>query len=521
MEDLARNACRGRGGTRSPTFYQPTPALPKGEGAKKTRPGRSKGANHVPPRPNHPPRGLVRASRGDVVTIVMRTANQNGRWGLCSADLESRTSCGLPRLRPHSQCRQLPSTRSPRTRPGRCGARTAQRTSVGLQGPSKNDLMWVAGYQTGEEVAIGKKAIYIAGSGLQAMNFDGTLRWTCPIGSTNQCCPAISQDEDGHEVIYLYGISYEDGVGKAGFFAVDENAPRYVDLYSPIPGYFFPKCLVNGFRWSCPTREIQSRAAIAADGSIFVTELAAGAPSGVLYKFAPDLTKAWQFPLPKGDTANGPAIGPDGTIYACARDNYLYAVTSAGTLKWKCKLANSGRSPVVGDPSVGGAVYVSDAGGTLSAINPATGSRSGGCRWGRSAALLPSTIRGRPSIAWVKTHFMRTVSTERASGKSPQWPTWPSRLSGATGPCTRAGVGRSARSLLVELSCGAATLAQTLRRSSTWKERFTCPSVVIEDSQPFGMMPRPNLPCISSNQSRIPWLSALAFDWLPPASTPW
>ena len=41
----------------------------------------------------------------------------------------------------------------------------AQRTSVGLQGPSKNDLMWVAGSQTGEEVAIGKKAIYIAGGG--------------------------------------------------------------------------------------------------------------------------------------------------------------------------------------------------------------------------------------------------------------------------------------------------------------------------------------------------------------------
>ena len=265
----------------------------------------------------------------------------------------------------------------------------AQRTSVGLQGPSKNDLMWVAGYQTGEEVAIGKKAIYIAGGGgLQAMNFDGTLRWTCPIGSTDQCCPAISQDEDGHEVIYLYGISYEDGVGKAGFFAVDENAPgAYVDLYNPLPDYFFPKCLVNGIRWSCPTREIQSRAAIAADGSIFVTELAAGTPSGVLYKFAPDLTKAWQFPLPKGDTANGPAIGPDGTIYACARDNYLYAVTSAGTLKWKCKLASSGRSPVVGDPSVGGAVYVSDAGGTLSAINPATGRKIWSVSLGKISGL--------------------------------------------------------------------------------------------------------------------------------------
>ena len=46
------------------------------------------------------------------------------------------------------------------------------------------------------------------------MNFDGTLRWTCPIGS-NQCCPAISQDEDGHEVIYLYGKLVDvDGAGQ-------------------------------------------------------------------------------------------------------------------------------------------------------------------------------------------------------------------------------------------------------------------------------------------------------------------
>ena len=95
---------------------------------------------------------------------------------------------------------------------------------------------------------------------------------------------------------------------------------------------------MNGIRWSCPTREIQSRAAIAADGSIFVTSLAGGTPSGFLYKFTPQLAKAWQFPLPKSATENGPAIGPDGTIYACAADNYLYAVTSAGTLKWKYKL---------------------------------------------------------------------------------------------------------------------------------------------------------------------------------------
>ena len=128
----------------------------------------------------------------------------------------------------------------------------AQRTSVGLPGPLTNNLMWVAGFYTGTEVTIGRKAIYVTGGqGLQAMNFDGSLRWTCPIGST--ICPAISQDEDGHEVIYLYGNSYADGDGRAGFFAVDENAPgAYVDLYN----HDAWKCLVNGVRWFCPTSPI-------------------------------------------------------------------------------------------------------------------------------------------------------------------------------------------------------------------------------------------------------------------------
>ena len=92
------------------------PALSQREREQRTkRPGRSKGANHVPPRPNRPPRGSVRTSRGDIVTIFSRTASQNGRWELCSADLDPRSSCGLPRSRPHSHPENsCPSTRRPR-----------------------------------------------------------------------------------------------------------------------------------------------------------------------------------------------------------------------------------------------------------------------------------------------------------------------------------------------------------------------------------------------------------------------
>ena len=58
-----------------------------------------------------------------------------------------------------------------------------------LAGPSNNDLMWVAGYQTRKTSSARKPFTFLV-PGLQAMNFDGTLRWTCPIGSTDQCCPS-------------------------------------------------------------------------------------------------------------------------------------------------------------------------------------------------------------------------------------------------------------------------------------------------------------------------------------------
>jgi outer membrane protein assembly factor BamB len=157
--------------------------------------------------------------------------------------------------------------------------------------------------------------------------------------------------------------------GEYGFFAIDEDAPgAYVDSQ---------KYLVNGIKWSYPTREIQSRAAIAADGSIFVTQLANYNPTGVLYKFTPQGSVVWQFPLPKGSPDYGPAVGPDGTVYACSGDHYLNAVTPAGNLKWKFKLTDGGRSPVVGDPSQGGAVYLTSINWTLFRVPPAGSGRVG------------------------------------------------------------------------------------------------------------------------------------------------
>ena len=48
----------------------------------------------------------------------------------------------------------------------------------------------------------------------------------------------------------------------------------------------------------------------------------------------------WKFQT-KGNTAFGPTIGPDGTIYQGSWDGYFYALNKDGSLKWKYKTAGS------------------------------------------------------------------------------------------------------------------------------------------------------------------------------------
>jgi outer membrane protein assembly factor BamB len=57
----------------------------------------------------------------------------------------------------------------------------------------------------------------------------------------------------------------------------------------------------------------------------------------------------------KARTVSSPAIGSDYTIYFTDIDNYLYAVSPNGKLKWKYKIGIPCQSPVIG---AGGSIYV-------------------------------------------------------------------------------------------------------------------------------------------------------------------
>ena len=77
------------------------------------------------------------------------------------------------------------------------------------------------------------------------------------------------------------------------------------------------------------------------------------------------LLQLWSFSV--GGFIDYPAIGSDGSIFISSRDNYLYALTGRGTLKWKSSFLYGGTTALGYD----GILYVCD--GALSALNESTG----------------------------------------------------------------------------------------------------------------------------------------------------
>jgi len=82
-------------------------------------------------------------------------------------------------------------------------------------------------------------------------------------------------------------------------------------------------------KWSfVTTGAVQSSPALAADGTIY-----AGATDNKLYAVGADGKLKWAFTT--GDSIiSSPALGQDGTIFAGSLDNKIYAISSSGQLKW-------------------------------------------------------------------------------------------------------------------------------------------------------------------------------------------
>ncbi len=152
------------------------------------------------------------------------------------------------------------------------------------------------------------------------------------------------------------------GAYSGPFYAIDANQPgAYVDG---------AKYLIGGVKWVYPSvGGIQASAVLDDQGAIYVVI------DGALCKLSNGGSLLWKYPLSGGAGDCNPAIGADGTVYAGAKGNKtLYALRpDTGTVKWSYRLKDYPYDPVVGDPLVGGDVYVMTKAWILYAINPATG----------------------------------------------------------------------------------------------------------------------------------------------------
>ncbi|UCD14668.1 MAG: PQQ-binding-like beta-propeller repeat protein [Thermoplasmatales archaeon] len=197
---------------------------------------------------------------------------------------------------------------------------------------------------------------------------DGTILWTFKSDGPIETSPAIG--ENG--TIYF-------GDHKNKFYAINPNGTLKWKFDAGDP---FPIVDMQGYETE---KGILSSPAIASDGTIYFTSF-----SNYLYALNSDGTEKWRYPVHiYVDVWSSPVIGSDGTIYVGSQQyppgdvpniqyfGILYAINSDGTLKWKY---DSGSSGMCASPAIGHDRTVYAAGGAgegeLSytfAFNPANG----------------------------------------------------------------------------------------------------------------------------------------------------
>jgi outer membrane protein assembly factor BamB len=186
--------------------------------------------------------------------------------------------------------------------------------------------------------------IYLASTGLYALNPDGTEKWEFSMGGAEVGgSPAVGPDGTiyvGSNDTNLYAIN-PDGSEKWTFATATatESAPAI-----GADGTIYFGCVVNlcaltdGGQgdvtedWSVQVGSLGfSAPAIGADGTIYVGANSVG-PTGALWAINPDGSIRWKFVGRGGFADFSPVIGPDGTIYTTS-GNYdgrgmlnLYAV---------------------------------------------------------------------------------------------------------------------------------------------------------------------------------------------------
>jgi outer membrane protein assembly factor BamB len=144
--------------------------------------------------------------------------------------------------------------------------------------------------------------------------------------------------------------------------------------------------------------------AVGRDGTVYVgfsTDSTSPDAEGTLYALeAPtsgiDPTVVWSADLGPGRETSSPTLGPDGTIYAMGGEGRLSAISRDGQIKWTVQTGPTLKaSPALG---LDGTVYVASMSGKLYAVAPPMGDgKKGTIRWTFRFAEFPG--KGAPVVS--------------------------------------------------------------------------------------------------------------------------
>ncbi|MBI2451143.1 MAG: PQQ-binding-like beta-propeller repeat protein [Parcubacteria group bacterium] len=155
-------------------------------------------------------------------------------------------------------------------------------------------------------------AIIIGAKKIYAVNPDGSIRWSfeSPADEFSRSSPAIGSDG----TIYIASTN----LSVAKLFAINPDGT---------------------LKWQQPVGFLSfDSPAVANDGTIYIR--ARGSSSAFdaqLLAFNSDGSLRWSFLLPDGES--NPLVAQDDTVYHIGYDNFLYAISSNGNLKWKQRIS--------------------------------------------------------------------------------------------------------------------------------------------------------------------------------------
>jgi len=218
-------------------------------------------------------------------------------------------------------------------------------------------------YITKSDVDTGQSTLY-------ALNPSGTVKWYRALGIGGGG-PTVG----ANGIVYLFAFdkvlayrpngtllwSYTVTGGQAGSPVVGSNGTVYFTGSDSSHQYrVYAVSSSGGFLWSSALGSQSSIPSLGSDNTVYV-----GTSSNTLRAFSSSGAPKWTYTA-TGHINESPVVGSDGTIYfhtwaMTSADRAVYAVSSAGALKWRHGLDGYGRMPALGRD---GTVYTADNSGS-------------------------------------------------------------------------------------------------------------------------------------------------------------